>query len=424
MIKLQVHIPFILLSFSLIAQEVVPYQPRNLSHFKNHLSESAYRISSSFNAEDTVMVSLERKFTDSKGIELGDTSLVSKEDLLELTDHPYSAVRFYSMYYLAKQHKPIPYLRLAKEHINDIAKVKVQNWSYGSHGPPSSHFANETLGEIFLKMIGCDVSGMVGTTISLASNITYPIYLQKIKRKDEDRQTFEPLLKMDSLIVSTPSSLELSKKVIIEALPDDRWYQYTRTQVEEGNPVYAYLLSKYKKEGDVELIIKNLRSVKHIKKWEWLTQHICFGNPQYFKYLKGVVADNYQSRPYGFAVCSYKNVEALELIKEILELSKTKGHKRGIRWTVINGMARNYDDVYAELLLELLEIHKERIDYPKGLWQYDKSRLYNIIEQSYVKEVESRSGPARSYSRFYMENIKENAPELVSKFEALIKSFE
>jgi hypothetical protein len=286
----------------------------------------------------------------------------SKEELIELTDHPNGAVRCYAFWALSyDQHTNL--LPIVLKHINDDESVETQFGCIGSR---------TKVGDFFI-------------------DIVTPLHLDQNLKKLGPEQ----LAELDSILIFTANNLNARLRAIGAAKPAEKWYPRIRELiVKEDIQMALVALAKYQKTEDIELILKNKEKSKSNAGVYWYTYEAIseFPHPDFLPFLENnlikTMGDNYyrnELSPLYKAISNYRNQKAVDLLNvpfiEVRYADVRKYHMRAI-FAAIQSCK---DSIYNELLWKLWA--NERIlssNVYKYLLAIDSRRTLQLATKSLV----------------------------------------
>ncbi len=299
----------------------------------------------------------------------------TSDELMELTNHPNPTVRSYAFWALSYNHS-IDLYPIVLNHINDIELVKTQ--------------------------FGCIVSGE--TVGDFFINVVTPRYIDLNSQKLDSVQ----FATLDSILIYTPNNLSAKSAAINRAEPTENLYPKIRELVVKDNDQTAMVtLAKYKKEQDVELILKNKGKSKFDEGGFFYTYKAIsqFPHPDFLplleKNLKKTLNNTHFStewRELYKAIASYKNDKALELLQ--VPFTQVKHNNiRDYHIDFVFGALREFKAPIYEDLLWKLWSEENRIT--PDVFKY----LSNINPE---KTFELTKASLKNIDRIYSANISLN----------------
>ena len=352
------------------------------------------------------------KFNSKNAIKL--FSLATKDDLLNLTKHTSPIVRVYSIYYLTQSYSGLPFIELIKEHLDDLEAVRIAQYERSSEGPPDLSFPAYSVGAMFVKFIG---STLVGEYLVVES-VNYKPYL---------KDTVD-LQKVDSVLICTPNKLKETENLLIYSKAKKNYYKSVRTQVKEKqNPNAVIYLSKYQKSSDVKIILQNLPVLHSYGDYpyKFFAVFLNFQHPKMFKYLSQNLENFYQYTFYLNAVASYKNIDALNLLKrafnQITVDKLNKERKYYVTQILLNSLNTNFVKIYSDFIFDLLESDARAYPkIPKELWKINPDRVYKYL----LKHIDAPTNQCHTKNDTFNEVlkiIKNDAPAYVDSLMSIKK---
>jgi hypothetical protein len=288
----------------------------------------------------------------------------TKEELIELTNHPNGVVRSYSFWALSHK-KDIDLFQIVKNHINDSELISTQFGCIGSQ---------EMVGDFFIQ-------------------IMTPQYVDL----DSDKMESKEMAELDSLLIYKPNKLSSRYSAIANAEPTDRLYPKIRKLViKENNQSALVTLAKYQNEQDIELIINNRDVNDEDKESGFYFTYIAmqeFPRPEYLpileSHLKRTLDDTHFSQEWRElykAIASFKNEKALELLKlpftEVQHQNIKKYHIDFVFDAILEYQNKLYDD----LLWRIWEEENQRtLRSYKYLLSLNPSRTYELTKKELIK---------------------------------------
>lgn len=284
----------------------------------------------------------------------------SKEELIELTNHPNGVVRSYSFWALSHK-KNIDLFPIIKNHLIDD--------------------------ELVSTMFGCIVSKeKVGDFfISVAT----PEYIDLDSKKMDSKEMKE----LDSLLIFQPNNLSARFDAINRAEPTESLYPKIRELViNEKNQSALVTLAKYQKEQDID-IIKNFRDETDKDEGGYFFTYKAisyFPNPKFFPFLKSQLQKTLDNTHFSNewtqlyrAIASYKNEEA----KNQLLIPFTQVEHKHIRKYHLNMIfsalnefqCKNYEEILWKLWEEENKISPKVFEYLSNL---NSSRAFELTKKS------------------------------------------
>ncbi|OFX39146.1 MAG: hypothetical protein A2X08_09865 [Bacteroidetes bacterium GWA2_32_17] len=330
------------------------------------------------------------------------------EYLFNLTSHPNPNVRYYSIFVLTQYFDSIPYLEIAKKHINDTIKLTFKYLDYNMSSPYQTY--TNILSEEFIRLIGTSEL----CTIDLRNIQSFIPYLVRTKNEKGKRE-------IDSLLICSLNNLEQTKQLLTGRVVIPGCYKQVRKKVKKYHDPYALIaLSKYKRSSDIHLLLKYLNSFDDVKdkySFKFLI-FIYFQHSRLFKWLNDNMNTYYRNSRYQQAIAQYRSNESLELLKQVIQKARKIEYYHNVRESVIQAMKIYKSNIYNDFLFELLEERNDPfVHFPNELWEVDKERAYRLL----IKNLEYKSNCNKDWKPSVTKRIREeltkNAPELLERFE-------
>ena len=317
------------------------------------------------------------------------------------TNNTNPIVRFYSIYFLTQYSDSFPYLDIAKAHLNDTALIKINEWSLFSEGPSSQGIYSQSLGEIFVDLIGWSQYG------EYDYHKSYKAW-QYLKRKNIDKS------KMDSLLLCKANNLKQTNKLFLSNNKKQGCYTCIRKHTIH-NKIAIILLSTYQNENDIKLITKSIENANSKEIRLLFKAFINFQHPKMFRFLKKNINNYYHYKYYLDAVAKYKNKNALKILEQAFEKTNNNVTLNYIKNAIKNNFISDYADLFFKVLEKTLSPFTK---IPKELWQIDKERSFNIILNAIEKDSHAKCGHMRRKSLIIrMEKIIiKYAPNMLDRF--------
>ena len=282
-------------------------------------------------------------------IELSNTA--STGELLTLTKHNKGVVRCYALWALTKRDH-VDLFSLALDHINDNEEVK---YLYADQGG--------------VLLVG-------------------DFYVDKVWSALTPQQQE----KLNHTLLTTENKLLATTYLLREIEPSEEWYPRVRLLAQQGNPDALVLLSKYKRDQDVGVILGQYNTI--IKK-NWSLFYIYrsashFPHPELFPVLQHgfsqALSESFPSnetRELYLAIASYKNEAAAGLLNRIFGKANSSISRDGHLLALYDAAEtyRNplYDEILWKLWVEHFYITQEVIEY---LYPKDQERATRAIKAS------------------------------------------
>lgn len=292
--------------------------------------------------------------------------IATKDELIELTNHPNGVVRSYSFWALSHK-KDIELYTIVKKHLNDSELINTQFGCIGSQ---------EMVGDFFINV-------MTPQRIDLSS-----------KKMNSNQQK-----ELDSLLIYHPNKLSARYYAINRAEPTENLYPKIRELViKEKNQNALVTLAKYQKEQDIE-IIKNNRSKNNKVESGYYHTYIAiskFPRPEFIPLLEtnlNKTLDNThfsnEWRELYKAIASYKNNKAVELLKipfsKVEHQNIKKYHIRFVYGAIQEFQDPIYDELYWKIWTEEGSISPEIYQY---LFNKDPSKAYELTKKEMIENYQ------------------------------------
>lgn len=286
----------------------------------------------------------------------------SIEELIMLTNHPNGVVRCYSFWALASN-KKVDLFSIVKNHLTDDQIIYTQ---FGCSG------SEEKVGDFFI------------------STVT-PKYIDtEVKKLDE-----KELKTLDSLLIYKKNNLYSRFSAIENAEPNELLYPRIRELVTKFHNQSALVtLSKYKKENDIKLILKNKGNDNSYFSTYKAIQN--FPDPKFFPLLENNLNQtldndhfNYDWKELYKAIATYKNTEALKLLTIPFTKVKHQNIKKYHIGFVYDAILLNECSLYDDLLWKIWE--EENILTVQGfkyLLKINPSKTYELSKQKFIKDYQ------------------------------------
>lgn len=216
----------------------------------------------------------------------------TKDELVELTNHPNGVVRCYSIWALSHD-TTYNLFPIVRRHIRDDKLINTQFGCIGSR---------EKVGDFFISLVT-------------------PEYVDLDSRKLNNVE-FEQL---DSLLIYTPNTLYARTEAINRARLTEQLYSRIREIIVKEKKLSALpVLAKFQKEQDIELILDSRENEKDPESGYFYTYQaiINFPRPEFVplleRNLKNTLDETHFDREWRYlyaAIAAYKDDKAVELLK-------------------------------------------------------------------------------------------------------------
>lgn len=282
-------------------------------------------------------------------IELRNTA--STGELLSLARHSNGVVRCYAFWALSGRDQ-VDLFSLVLGHIDDDEEVK---YLFGDQG------GTLRVGDFFIDQV--------------QSSLT------------EDQKE-----ELGRILLVTDNELSATAKVLRAIQPEERWYPRIRALARQGNPDALVVLSQYRKEQDIEVIlaqykkaIENDGSLFDIYR---AARH--YPHPALFPVLEQrfdlALAEDYPSnatRELYLAVASYQDEAAMHLLNRTFTEANSLGSREGHLLALYTAAETYRNPLYDELLWKLwVEHYYVTRDAVQYLYPKDQARALRAIKTS------------------------------------------
>jgi hypothetical protein len=290
----------------------------------------------------------------------------SKNELLELTNHPNGVVRSYSFWALS--HDPnIDLFNIVKEHLSDDELI---NTLFGCIG------GQEKVGDFFIQIVTSEY-------VDLESQKLSKIEFQEL----------------DSLLIYHPNKLSSRFDAINRAKATNEIYPKIRELVvKEKNPNALVSLAKFQKEQDIELIKNFNDNSNEVEDGFYFTYSaiIEFPNQAFLPLL----AENLMStldnthfssewRQLYKAIACYKNEKSLTLLEIPFTQVEHENIKKYHIEFVFEAISDAQDSIYDELLWRIWEEeYQTSIQVYKHLLSLNPARAYELTKRELIENYE------------------------------------
>ena len=288
----------------------------------------------------------------------------SKEELMELTNHPNGVVRCYAFWALSSD-STVRLLPVLVDHLNDTARVFTQ---FGCVG------GREKVGDFFINIT--TMRGEAGSA--------------------SEKLTASELAFLDSLLLYTPNMpLSARYNALDRAKPTEGLYKRVREIVlMENEPSAVILLAKYKKEEDIPLILSEGQRDNLYYTYQAIA---AFPHPDFFPFLRRKLEHAMISRQGDSewrilyqAIASYKNDSAFVLLQiPYNRLTDDKNWREHHLSYVFQAIMKYYSPEFDPLLWSLWENDTYLSEdafmvlYPK-----DRNRAFQLAKMTMAHPAE------------------------------------
>jgi hypothetical protein len=278
--------------------------------------------------------------------------VASRQELITLTDHPNGVVRAYAFWALALRYDP-EIFSIVKQHITDEAFIRTE---FGCVN------FDDKVGDFFISLITQEYPEPKAKKLGLKQ--------RKV---------------LDSLLIWTPNHLYARDRAVAGAEPTPELYLRMRSlYVKEKNQAALTLLSKYRREQDIGLILQNqdtaaLESRRYAHTYAAIAN---FPRPEFFQLLRkktyqdgGPSAFSEDGTNLCKAIVAYKNNEAIALLNVLFRDTPTAR-----KTTILYAILENYDPIYNRYLWSIAESDYEiSSDVLRFCVSNDPERAYRMV---------------------------------------------
>jgi len=290
-------------------------------------------------------------------------SIASKEELIELTNHPNGVVRSYSFWALSLL-KNVDLFSIVKSHLNDYELINTQ---FGCIG------GQEMVGDFFIQLMT-------------------PQYIDL----DSDKMNSKEIQELDSLLIYQPNKLSSRFDAINRAEPTENLYPKIRELViKEKNQSALVTLAKYRKEQDIE-IIKNFRDETDKDEGGFYFTYVAmqqFPRNEYIPLLESNLKKTLDNTHFSTewrelykAIASFKNKKAFELLSiPFTEVQHQNIKKYHIEF-VFNAILEFQDPIFDDLLWRIWKEENQRtLRSYKYLLFLNPSKAYELTKKELIE---------------------------------------
>lgn len=294
----------------------------------------------------------------------------TQDELVELTQHPSPAVRFYAFLALTDREN-LNLEPILIEHINDNEDVSLQ--------------------------IGCEVlSSSIGDLLIRSADPESNFFNKRARMNKLTPTQFQTLSKS---LITLDSKLEITDKVLTNIEPIPELYSKIRSLVIDNNNQAALVaLAKYQKQQDVELILNSSGKGNNEKEGFVYTSLAIshFPHPDFFQFIKNhaLTKRSIESYPYRqrkrvlktlyAAIASYQNNAAFKLMSFSLNNKFKALHYPYI----LSAISQFKNPRYSSLMWTLWDkknLSSEDIFF--YLLEQDSTRTVNLLKKSFQKII-------------------------------------
>lgn len=286
----------------------------------------------------------------------------SIEELIMLTNHPNGVVRCYSFWALLPL-KNIDLFSIVKSHLGDDTMVQTQFGCIGS---------GEKVGDFYIQLV---------TT----------------HYEDDDTKflSVDQLKTLDSLLIYSDNNLNKKIDAILKAEPTESLYPKVRELViKENNESAVIALSKYKRESDIELILKNKDSDEDSESGYFSTYKAIqnFPDPRFSplleKNLNSILDNDNVSQEWSElykAIAIYKNEKSLESLTIPFTKVKNQDIKKYHISFVNNAIILHKCKLYDNLLWKIWkEEHIVTLESFKYFLQLNSAKALELSKREFI----------------------------------------
>lgn len=296
--------------------------------------------------------------------QLIDSSSIHELVILTRSAHP--AVRIYAWAGLLQKKEVSSELmfQVVREHWYDCDSVQMTYFNGYDQNP-----FTVVAGDYILRNFGA-FSGSVALT------------LPKVFTPDQ-----ATALKFDSLLICEPPPFQnLYLQALRYSKANPNWYDCARRQLlDEHNILAVMYLSKFKKEADIDLIVRHLLPQKPgdlSMRLRWVP-FLEFQHPKLFQVLKDSAATNFTDPTFLQAILKYQNREAADLIDSIFcRALRSPQKSRQSESIVCMAFHGKFDTVFADVFIKMLCQAPENTNcrIPEILWECRPDTLAALYE--------------------------------------------
>lgn len=292
----------------------------------------------------------------------------TKEELIELTNHPNGVVRSYSFWALSHK-KDFELYPIVKKHLNDNELINTQ---FGCVG------RQKMVGDFFI-------------------DVMTPQYVDL----DSEKMNLNQQKKLDSLLIYQPNKLSARYFAIKRVEPTENLYPKIRElAIEEKNQSALVTLAKYQKEQDIE-IIKNNRSENEKAESGYYHTYVAishFPRPEFIPLLETNLNKTLDNTHYSNewrklykAIASYKNKKAVDLLKVPFSKVEHQDIKEYHIRFVYEAIQEFQDPIYNELYWVIWEEEgKISPDIYKYLFNENPSKTYELTKMEMIENYQQQ----------------------------------
>ncbi len=276
----------------------------------------------------------------------------TKNELMELTNHPNGAVRCYAFWALAYK-VDVQLFPIVLKHLDDNEIVETMSGCI---------IEAEKVGDFFIRVVTPRYFGYDTKKLS-------PVQLKKL----------------DIALIYTPNKLYATAEALNRVEITEKIYPRIRElYVEENNQTALVVLAKYKKKQDIELILNN-ESVGYSYR-----AIINFPHLKFLPLLEINLKDSLEYRLFRSegrnlykAIAQYKNQKALKLLKIPFTRIKDKSIRPYHLDYLYEAISIYKDPIYDNLYWKLwIEENRIGLDLFKYLLKRDPKKTYKMTERS------------------------------------------
>jgi hypothetical protein len=292
----------------------------------------------------------------------------TKDELIELTNHPNEVVRCYAFWALTYDGR-VNLFPIVIKHLHDTAYVETQFGCIKDQ---------ERVGDFFIN--------------SVTPGHAY---------QNSNKLSRVELKYLDSLLIYTPNSLDAKNKAIRNGKQTEAFYKRVRELVlEENNQDALVALAGFKRENDTSLIIHHKALGERHKQYIFTYRAISiFPHPAFLPFLaerqQEALEKNYWSQEWlelYQAIASYRNETALQA----MELPFTGVKQSNVREyhidCIFSAVQNFYSPIYDDLLWKMWEEEKLiSLKVFNLLYAKDPDRAFGLAKLS-IQNTEKYSG--------------------------------
>lgn len=313
----------------------------------------------------------------------------SINELVTLTNYPNGVVRCYSFWALLDL-KNVDLFSIAKNHLSDDTIVYTQFGCVGN---------DEKVGDFYIRLLTTNYEDEDGN---------------EGKKLLSEKQVKE----LDSLLIYSENNLDSKYLAIENAEPNENLYPTVRELViKQHNQNALVALSKYKKESDIELILKNVDTIhNHFYTYKAIQN---FPDPRFLSFLQEhlnlILKENYyyqnEWQELYKAIAAYKNQKALELLNIPFAKVENRNIKEYHVPFIYDAILLNKCNLYHTLLWKIWQDENHiTTDGFMYLVQLDPAKAYELSKRELVPnyQIKNTAVIPNISQTIFTENLKES----------------